>query len=78
MPRRAARRGVSALVALRADVDDVLGRLVSQLALHAMGVPSEQRPEWENRIEQVEQLRTWALDDLERMVGEAAREAIEL
>jgi hypothetical protein len=62
------------LMQLRADVDSALGRLSSQYIRYGAGLTDEQRAEWINRMERVEELRKWAIDDIERFVSECCKE----
>jgi hypothetical protein len=62
------------LMQLRADVDSALGRLSSQYIRYSAGLRDDQRGEWINRMERVEDLRKWSVDDLERFVSECCKE----
>lgn len=67
------RHQVEKLVQLRADVDSALERLWTLFLYRSTQVPKADEAEWLNRVAQVEDLRTWALKDLETIIGECCR-----
>lgn len=61
---------IERLTQLRADVDSSLERLWTVFLYKSTQVPLADQGEWLRRVEQVEELRSWALKDLERIIGE--------
>ena len=64
---------IERLTQLRADVDSALGRLHRECVRNAVGVAPDVAAEWMRRAELVEELRSWALRDIDRWVTELGK-----
>lgn len=62
------------LAQLRADVESAFDRLWTLFLYRSTQVPKNDEAEWLNRVAQVEDMRTWALKDLETIIQECCRD----
>jgi hypothetical protein len=58
------------LMQLKLDLDSSLGRWATQCYRKSIEVGPEQADEWLRRMERIEELRTWAQEDLARFIKE--------
>lgn len=65
---------IERLTQLRADVDSALGRLMTEDVRQSINVAPEVADEWLRRAGLVEEMRTWALRDIDRWITERCGE----
>jgi hypothetical protein len=65
---------VERLTQLRADVDSALGRFLTECVRQSTHVAPELADEWLRRAGLVEELRDWALKDIDRWITEKCEE----
>lgn len=64
---------IERLSQLRADLDSALGRLLTECVRQSTKVPPAVADEWMRRAGLVEELRGWALQDIDRWITELSK-----
>ena len=58
---------------LRFDLDSALGRLHRECVRRSVGVSPDIAEEWMRRADQVEEMRSWGLKEIDRWVTDLSR-----
>lgn len=65
---------IERLTQLRLDVDSAMGRLMTECVRRSTQVDAEQAGEWLRRAGLVDELRSWALHDIDGWLTDLGRE----